>query len=179
MSTLGVSASQDAWVQVYPNNAWIKAGGILTAGSLEHAGAMRVRGTLSVEGSKNFVMPHPNREGMELFHAATESAVSGVECWGTGTIPKSGEAIVRLPHYFEDLTKARNRATLVTSQGSPVTWSAISDNSFTVTGEPGAQFSWLVKAERFGGDFDVEAWAVPPTEEPAPYIPSNPSEESA
>src|SRR5690606_39112267 len=98
-----------------------------------------------VNGSKNLVMAHPTRPGMELLHGATESPVSGVEYWGSGELDEGGRAAVELPEYFEGLAKPEGRAVLVTAKGGPVDWSEIDDGWFAVTGSPGQKFTWLVK----------------------------------
>lgn len=121
-----------------------------------------INGGLTVYGSKNFVMEHPTKEGMELLHGATESPVSGIEYWGEGTVGARGEGTIGLPEYFEALAKPEGRVVLVVGRGEVLDWSDIVDGKVTVYGNPGAQYSWLVKAERFGGDFDVERTAATP-----------------
>lgn len=120
--------------------------------SLGNATAM----SLDVQGAKSFKMPHPARADFWLRHGATESPVSGVEYWGEETLPDCGELAVALPEYFESLTKLENRAVMVTARGFIADWGDISNGTFTVTGPPGGRFSWLVKAERYGGDFLLE-----------------------
>jgi len=116
-----------------------------------------INGGLSVNGSKNFVMPHPfDPEGRELVHGSTESPVSGIEYWGDAVVGPDGSVAVDLPNYFEALAKPQNRAVLVSGNGAPVSWSPIDDGRFVVSGEPGTAFGWLVKAERYGGDFETE-----------------------
>lgn len=112
--------------------------------------------SLDTIGAKNFKMQHPLKPDVWLRHGSTESPVSGVEYWGEETLPESGELTVQLPDYFEALTKADGRAVLVTARGFVADWGDIEDGTFTVTGTPGGRFSWLVKAERFGGDFPLE-----------------------
>lgn len=119
-----------------------------------------IGGSLSVAGAKNFRIPHPSQSGLDLLHASTESPVSGVEYWGTGTVADTGECTVTLPDYFEALVKPDGRTVLVTAQGEAVTWTDITTGSFTVTGTAGTVFSWLVKGERIGADFDVEQPAM-------------------
>lgn len=112
-------------------------------------------GTISSK-IKQFKIEHPVHEGWVLRHGATESPVSGVEYWGDEVLSDSGDCVVRLPDYFEALTKQCNRAVLVTGRGFVADWGDIYDGKFTVTGTPGGRFSWLVKAEREGADFTVE-----------------------
>lgn len=134
-----------------------------------------INGPFTVSGSKNFVMPHPfDPENRELVHGATESPVSGIEYWGNEVIGEDGTLGVVLPDYFESLAKPENRSVFVTVNGSLASWTDIVNGSFTVTGTPGARFSWLVKAERYGGDFETERAkevpSVPDAAEPSwPY----------
>lgn len=121
---------------------------------------------LNVTGAKNFQMPHPTQPGMWLRHGSTESPVSGIEYWGDDVLDDDGQCVVELPEYFEALAKPEHRSVLVTGRGHSPDWSDIDDGSFTVTGKPGGRFSWLVKAERFGGDFLLEE-AIPEDEEEA------------
>lgn len=129
-----------------------------------------VTGPFSVNGTKNFVMPHPlDPDNRELLHASTESPVSGVEYWGEGVVGEDGTATINLPDYFDALTKPAGRVALVTGNGAVLSWTPITEGSFVVSGEPGASFGWLVKAERYGGDFEVErpsATEPDPTAEP-------------
>ena len=140
-------------------------------------GDVVVTGSLNVNGAKQFRTRHPLREGHDLAHASTESPVSGVEYWGEGVIGEDGTAVVDLPYYFEALVKPTGRAVLVSPIGPPSLLGAdrVVDGTFTVHGEPGAEFSWLVKGERFGGDFEVE----PVTWNPQPDFPNNPEPEEA
>lgn len=119
-------------------------------------GSISITGTLSVSGSKNFIMEHPTKPGWKLLHGATESPVSGVEYWGAGVVGNDGAATVEMPDYFEGLVKGRNRTVFVVGQGEPLQWSQVTEGYFTVWGNPGTHFSWLVKAERIGGDFEAE-----------------------
>ena len=112
-------------------------------------------GTLEA-GTKNFKIPHPSREDHFLRHGCTESPVAGIEYWGEEVLPETGELVVELPDYFEDLAKPDGRTIIVTGRGFSPDWDDITDGTFTVTGTPGGRFSWLVKAERRGADFVVE-----------------------
>jgi hypothetical protein len=117
---------------------------------------------LQVEGVKNFLMDHPTRPGYKLVHGSTESPVSGTEYWGTATL-QSGSATVTLPDYFEALNKLENRAVFLTplNDPQPLAVTPVIDGRFTVSGSGECDFYWLVKAERFGGDFEVEPKAEP------------------
>jgi len=136
----------------------------IRSAAVELVGAVTVQGSLGVTGSKNFIMDHPTKPGMLLVHGSTESPVSGVEYWGYGTVGANGEDVIVLPEYFEALAKPDNRTAFVTGRGEALDWSDIVDGTVTVYGNPGTKYSWLVKAERFGGDFEVEREAVEPSD---------------
>jgi len=119
-------------------------------------GMLWADGGLQTTGSKSFIMEHPTKGRHWLRHGATESPVSGIEYWGEVTLSAEGEATVELPEYFEALAKPEGRTVLVTGRGFVPDWTDIDDGAFVITGEAGRRASWLVKAERFGGDFLVE-----------------------
>lgn len=112
--------------------------------------------TLSVSGAKTFSMINPTDDSKLLQHGATESPVSGIEYWGEGVIGASGRTTIVLPHYFEALAKPNGRTVFVTGRGFAADWDSITAGKFVVRGVAEKKFSWLVKAERFGGDFEVE-----------------------
>jgi hypothetical protein len=114
--------------------------------------------SLAVSGSKSFRMPHPLKAGYDIQHGSTESPISGTEYTGEGTFDSAGECVVQLPEYFEALNKPRNRTVQLTPIGRPfqVGSERIVDGRFTAYGDSGRSFFWTAKAERFGGDFDVE-----------------------
>lgn len=117
---------------------------------------------LDVSGAKSFIMAHPTREGWVLRHGATESPVSGVEYWGEATLDADGSAEVVLPDYFEALVKPDSAVAFVTGRGFAPSWSDVTDGKFAISGANGGRVSWLVKAERIGGDFNTES----PKDEP-------------
>lgn len=127
-----------------------------TASVVASSDGVHVAGGLTVDGGKQFLIDHPVRSGWKLGHGSTESPVSGVEYWGTGIIGSSGYETVSLPDYFEALAKPTGRTVLVTARGDIVDWTDIVDGEFCVSGTEGCRFSWLVKAERFGADFETE-----------------------
>lgn len=135
----------------------VRVVGTLTASDLLVLGDITA-GTLDVVGSKNFRMPHPLKPGHWLRHGSTESPVSGTEYTGKSTIGLNGSVDVELPVYFETLNKAGNRTVQLTPVGEPFGVGAdeVIDGKFTVHGAPGREVFWLVKAERFGGDFLLE-----------------------
>jgi hypothetical protein len=115
-------------------------------------GKCQVYGNFAVTGTKAFLMDHPvNPDTMELMHAATESAVNGVEYWGTATLDATGKATATLPSYFEALTKSTGRNIQLTPIGRTtvqVSADRVSGGTFTIYGAPGQVVDWLVKAER-------------------------------
>lgn len=126
-------------------------------GPLGVSGFTNLQG-LDVSGPKNFKMEHPAKPGHWLRHGATESPISGTEYTGRATIGADGSVVVRLPEYFEALNKPGNRTAQITPVGAPfpVGASEIAEGALTVYGDPGRDVFWLVKAERFGGDFLLE-----------------------
>lgn len=139
----------------------------LIATNINASGDLRVIGDQDVSGAKNFRMPHPTKPDHWIRHGSTESPVSGTEYTGRVTLGGDGVGVVDLPEYFEALNKPRNRTVQVTPIGSPfpVGVDAVADGKVTIYGEPGRDVFWLVKAERFGGDFILE--------EPIPEEPIN------
>lgn len=131
-------------------------GGIDLLSTTTVGGQLRARGGLDTTGAKNFLMPHPTKHGVLLRHGATESPVSGVEYWGSGVVGTDGRTVVTLPDYFPALVKPGSAVVFVTGRGFSPDWTDITKRTFTVTGEAGKSFTWLVKAERVGGDFPVE-----------------------
>jgi hypothetical protein len=104
-----------------------------------------INGGLQVYGTKNFVMKHPTREGMELLHGATESPVSGVEYWGHGVVGADGTDVIELPEYFEALVKPDGREAYIAGRGAVLDWSDVIDGKVSVYGNTGTKYSWLVK----------------------------------
>ena len=168
---IGILHNNGAFVNVYNNKDVLMQSDTNHYVYVTNSAAVYINGGLSVSGTKNFVMDHPTKPGMELLHASTESPVSGIEYWGTETLDASGSATVTLPDYFEALAKPDGRVNLVWANGVALEWTAIASGAFTVTGPAGTSFSWLVKAERYGGDFEVERTKVTP---PVPMTPDAP-----
>lgn len=132
------------------------AGTTTVAGNLNATNKLDVGGALTVSGAKSFRMVHPLDPALWLQHGSTESPVSGIEYWGESILDEGGSAVIKLPEYFDALAKPDARTVFVTGRGYSPDWSDINGNAFTVTGSAGGRFSWLVKAERYGGDFEVE-----------------------
>ncbi|MDR6868444.1 hypothetical protein J2Y69_003060 [Microbacterium resistens] len=130
---------------------------IVALGKVTVAGDL-VAATLDVAGAKNFRMPHPLKPRHWLRHGSTESPISGTEYTGRASLDGTGQAVIMLPDYFEALNKPGGRTVHVTPVGRPFPVGAdeVQGGQVTVYGEPGRDVYWLVKAERFGGDFPVE-----------------------
>jgi hypothetical protein len=118
---------------------------------------MRVTGTFSAT-TKQFDIPHPvDPEHLRLVHASIEGAEHAVYYRGEGQL-ESGSAVVRLPEYFEALSREQGRTVQVTpladDEGpiSALAASAVRNGSFTVRALDGAnpqqRFYWEVKAVR-------------------------------
>lgn len=142
---------------------YLQGAGIRCTGSVYMENHLDVVGDLNVQGSKNFKMPHPTKPDHWLRHGSTESPVSGTEYTGRATIGEDGSVEVELPEYFEALNKPDNRTVQITPVGRPFPVGAdeVSGGRVTVYGDPGRDVFWLVKAERFGGDFLLEE-EIPP-----------------
>lgn len=121
-------------------------------------GACAVAADLTVLGVKNFRIDHPQDPDRYLVHSCTESPRNGVEYWGTATVA-GGRAEVELPHYFEALTRAEDRAVHLTVVAGdamevipPVAATRVEDGKFRIitSGAGPASFEvvWQVKAVR-------------------------------
>lgn len=149
-------------------------GDILAQIYQDTGGNIRITGGLQVSGTKNFVMQHPTKTGWILRHASTESPVNGVEYWGESYVEPGGTVVVKLPEYFEALTKKTNRNVSLTAIGLPADLGAsrVVNGVFTVTGPAGAEFFWTVKAERAS---QPEDWSIDFQAEEAGEVPPPPS----
>lgn len=162
----------------YTSSTWLKL-----ARTAEHMVELRSDGTTQFRGggvavygnfathngTKNFIMDHPDTEGKSLVHASTESPHNGVEYWSDGfvEVPASGVAVVELPEYFESLTATDHRVPVLTagSAGADLWAEPISGGKLVVHGAPHALFSWVVKARRIRLDSsgaDTLAFEVEP-----------------
>lgn len=144
----------------------VRVTGMLSASDLLVLGKITA-GELDVVGPKNFRMEHPTKAGHWLRHGSTESPVSGTEYTGRVTLDAAGEGVVELPDYFEALNKPQGRTVQLTPVGRPFPVGAdeVEDGKVTVYGDPGRDVFWLVKAERYGGDFLLEEEMPEPEEE--------------
>jgi hypothetical protein len=99
---------------------------------------------------KAFEIDHPLDPGNKILrHFCVEGPEALVLYSGTAVLDKSGEAVVKLPDYFDALS--RNPRVQVTPVGSAAAIGIkqrMTGNTFIVIGPPGTEFDWLVLAER-------------------------------
>ncbi len=101
--------------------------------------------------NKYFHIDHPTRPEYHLIHACLEGSESGVYYRGRAQLA-DGRARIRLPDYFEALTRSDGRTILLTPEGREpflLSYDPIKDGTFMVYGTaPEGVFSWEVKAVR-------------------------------
>jgi hypothetical protein len=113
---------------------------------------MTVFGDFSVmNGNKNFIIDHPTKTNMKLVHSSLEGPEIGVYYRGASKLV-NGVATVRLPEYFEALTRENGRTIQLTAKGVEpylLSYTDIVDGTFKVYGtKSSGEFSWEVKAAR-------------------------------
>lgn len=107
-------------------------------------------------GGKNFLMAVPRlseeRGGMMLRHASTESPWDGIEYWQTLVLDATGAGTWVLPDYVPMIASSVAPAVVLCSTSSGTAAATLTRGqdewTVTVTGEPGATVSLLVKAGR-------------------------------
>jgi hypothetical protein len=126
---------------------------------IDGGGSVSISGNLSVAGTKAFAVNHPvDADRMLLIHATLEGPECAVFYRGQGRL-ESGRAEVRLPDYFEALTRSEGRTVMLTpccEDDEPVVSmlaaSGIVDGRFTVRAADDRnqrqRFYWEVKAIR-------------------------------
>ena len=133
--------------------------------SLNVTGNAIVSGTLTVNGSKTFVIEHPLKSENYLVHACLEGPEAGVYYRGEAKIENNHSTTVFLPEYINKL------ATNFTIQLTPIyeepdeeqtlppclKCSRVKDNQFNVYGKNGS-FYWSVYGKR--QDIDIEPLKV-------------------
>lgn len=112
--------------------------------------AIYANGNTTATGTKAFSIDHPlDPENKVLKHFAIESNEVLNLYRGVAVLDDSGEAIVELPAYFEEINM--NFTYSLTAIGTPVTpyiLEEIEGNTFAVKGAPNTKVSWEVKANR-------------------------------
>lgn len=137
---------------------FLKAGGNVGIGTTIPTAKLHVVGNFRATGSKSFVIDHPlDPVGKQLIHATLEGPEVAVFYRGEGQLT-NGEAVVKLPGYFEPLTRLENRTVLLTPKldgenaVSMLAASEVQKNMFTVRAiddkNPSQRFYWEVKAVR-------------------------------
>jgi hypothetical protein len=114
-------------------------------------GKVHVTGALS-KGSGTFLIDHPlDPENKLLSHSFVESPENLLIYRGKIRLGADGEAEVRMPDYFQALTRENEATIHLTSVGRPFLtgyeWNA-DGASFTAYGESGREVSWMVMADR-------------------------------
>ncbi|MEM9928255.1 MAG: hypothetical protein AAF840_00420 [Bacteroidota bacterium] len=111
-----------------------------------------VTGDFSVNnGNKNFILDHPlDPANKILAHNAVESPDHVTYYDGTVRLDENGEAVVKLPDYFEALNTDYNyQLTCVGAFAQVYIASEIRKNQFTIAGgQAGMKVSWQVSARR-------------------------------
>ena len=139
----GLTAASDGYL-VVQNNAYV-------------GGNLSVSGTLTAT-TKNFKITDPLNPNDWLYHSSLEGPEVGVYYRGLAQL-KNGVAVVKLPNYFETLTRKADRTVLLTPQftniNQPVSElaaSSVVNGEFTVkaidNNNPSQAFSWEVQAVR-------------------------------
>lgn len=127
------------------------------SGSATVQGNLTVQGNFSVWGVKAFTTLHPLDEEQVLVHACLEGPESAVYYRGEGRLAK-GAATVKLPAYFETLTRVEGRTVQLTplfdgkEALAGLAASEVRDGRFRVRaigqGNASQRFFWEVKAVR-------------------------------
>lgn len=123
----------------------------------EFFGNVSITGSFTVSGTKGFRIDHPlDPKRKWLHHAAVESDAMKNMYDGTVSLNSRGEAIIRLPKWFEALNKEFRY--LLTAIGAPAPNLHVSrevhDNQFGIAGgNPKMKVSWQVTGIR------NDAWA--------------------
>jgi len=115
-------------------------------------GAITIPGDLYVGGTKNFRIDHPlDPANKFLFHAAIESSEVLNLYSGNVALDASGEAVVKLPDWFEIINKDfRYQLTSIGAPGRDLYIAEeVSGGRFKIAGgKPGGKVSWQVSGVR-------------------------------
>lgn len=133
----------------------VKGSTVTTTGTIIDNGNVTVKGSHTVEGSKQFGMPDPSNPARYLRHAAVEAPVNGVMYWGRAQAGSDGFVTVILPDYFDALTVDAEVFVQVKSRCTFVPFpSDVINGEFTIESDPGVIMSWHVLATRQWLDAD-------------------------
>jgi hypothetical protein len=121
-------------------------------GKVEVTGNIHASGTISATGGKPFKIDHPqDPENKYLYHTAIESPDMMNMYNGNITLDSNGEAVVKLPEYFQALNKDfRYQLTAVAAPGPNIYIAEkVKGNQFKIAGgTPGMEVSWQVTGVR-------------------------------
>ena len=126
------------------------------------SGVVEVTGAFTVNGTKNFVIPHPLDANKKLTHSCIEGPEVAVFYRGEVNVSE-GKAEVELPDYFEALTEPDGRTVLLTQifddDDQPLALLAASQvraGKFRIrTNLVSVRVAWEVKAIRAGASIEV------------------------
>jgi hypothetical protein len=115
-------------------------------------GDVLIDGDLNVSGTKNFKIDHPlDPENKYLYHAAIESSEVLNVYSGNVTTNEQGEAVIRLPDWFEAINRDfRYQLTVVGTFAQAIVADEIKNNRFKIkTNAADVRVSWQVTGIRF------------------------------
>jgi hypothetical protein len=120
--------------------------------TIDSSGDVNITGNLSATGTKNFRIDHPlDPANKYLLHAAVESSEVLNLYSGNVVLDASGEAVVKLPDWFEVINKDfRYQLTPIGAPGRDLyVAEEVSGGQFKIAGgKPGSKVSWQVSGVR-------------------------------
>ena len=155
----GVLSTKECDVLIWKTDSLNSAKGYVQINGTLGADAL-ITQTLQTNGNKKFVIPHPSKPGYQLAHACLEGPESAVYYRGEGRL-SDGRATVRLPDFFESLTRKESRTVMLTARGREpflLSYEDIDRGAFRVNGtKADGEFAWEVKAVRADiGPLEIE-----------------------
>jgi len=108
-------------------------------------------GDVSISGQKAFIMDHPlDPDNKYLYHSAVEGPEQFLVYSGNVTTDAQGNAVVKLPAYFEAINRDfRYQLTVLGSFAQAIVSTKIRGNQFTIrTDKPNVEVSWEVTGIR-------------------------------
>lgn len=114
-------------------------------------GSVTISGALTVSGTKSFKIDHPlDPENKYLVHSCVESDQMKNVYDGVAVLDSRGEAVVRLPDWFEALNRDfRYQLTPLGSQAQLFVAAEVRDRRFKIAGgKPGLRVSWQITGVR-------------------------------